>query len=316
MSRPPIVDKNKDVPSVQHTARIYNLSCIDAVFDVSAVCTVAGLKKIYSREAANPLSDMLYPLDPSTNERPDPIATGAFIPAPVLIFIDDDNRRMDDDELLFPDEDSNPEFTAQVFIATFQADMPNVYKHLHIKTVLERVDKGAKKNVDTSALEGDVPESAIIPVNLANDDNSDSESNADGTNIDGEDFGPEEESEDDFDDDSVMDEADSGERENDSDEDNSAETDSNDPLSEDPTAVYKSVEKSMTDPETAEQCVSVINALFLNGFGQSFGELHDGTKAGKERFVGRMLFHVSSEVHNLVVADLCKFLKHKIPLNP
>lgn len=83
-------------------ATVYNFSANPAVFYVPSSCTVKHLKKRYSAEVSNPLSDLIYPLEPDTDHRPEPIANGAFVPASVLVFFDDDGRKLNDDELLFP----------------------------------------------------------------------------------------------------------------------------------------------------------------------------------------------------------------------
>lgn len=69
---------------------------------------------------------MIYPLDSEKNARPEPIAEGAFVPESVLVFVDDDGNQLGDDDLLFPDDGTNPNFTTQVVIPTFEADLPRI----------------------------------------------------------------------------------------------------------------------------------------------------------------------------------------------
>lgn len=113
----------------RYSATIYIPNGNTAEFNVPKDCTILQLKEMYSKEASNPLSDMLYPVDSDTHARPDPIAEGAVIPTSVLVF-EENGHRFRDDELLFPFDDSDPNFVTDVFIPSFAADEPGLFKML------------------------------------------------------------------------------------------------------------------------------------------------------------------------------------------
>lgn len=126
---------NNKTTNIKCKAIIFNAACVDAVFDVDLDYRIKDLKELYSTEASNPHSDMLYAIDPEKCERPKPIGDG-FVPASVLTLVDDEGRQFGDEEPLFPENigESNPEccpeFTAQVFIAIFETDMPKLAQYL------------------------------------------------------------------------------------------------------------------------------------------------------------------------------------------
>lgn len=134
-------------PSIKCKATIFNAACVDAVFDVDIDCRIKDLKEMYSLEASNPYSDMLYALDPEKDERPKAIGDG-FVPAAVLTLVDEEGRQFWDEELLFSDFKEGsvdpacfPEFTAQVFIATFEVDMPRLFEYVGGESDSEVADR-------------------------------------------------------------------------------------------------------------------------------------------------------------------------------